>query len=57
MIDQDFIDHEINSISSEFGIILNALTERLRRTTADFVKLKAEYDQLKTEFEKLKRAN
>ena len=57
LIDQDFIDHEVNRISSEFGVILNALTERLRKTTANFVNLKAEYDQLKTEYEKLKRAN
>ena len=57
LIDQDFIDHEINKISSEFGVILNALTERLRKTTADFVDLKAKYEQLKIEYDKLKRAS
>ncbi|HSW62852.1 MAG TPA: cyclic nucleotide-binding domain-containing protein [Dissulfurispiraceae bacterium] len=47
VIDKEFIDSEINKMSYEFSLLLNALAERLRTTTEEYAALKAEHERLK----------
>lgn len=47
VIDKEFIDFEINKMSYEFSLVLNALAERLRTTTEAYATLKAEHERLK----------
>ncbi len=47
VIDKDFLDNEINKTSQEFRTIIKAITERLRTTSFELVKLKGEYIKLK----------
>ncbi|HMK43204.1 MAG TPA: cyclic nucleotide-binding domain-containing protein [Dissulfurispiraceae bacterium] len=46
IIDKEFLDYELNKMSYEFTLVLNALAERLRRTTEDYAELKAEYQRV-----------
>ncbi|MBF0321114.1 MAG: cyclic nucleotide-binding domain-containing protein [Nitrospirae bacterium] len=39
LFDRDYLDTEINKTSEDFRIILRALTERLRNTTAKYTNL------------------
>ncbi|KAF0185184.1 MAG: cyclic nucleotide-binding protein [Nitrospirae bacterium] len=47
VIDKEFIDSEINKMSYEFSLLLNALAERLRTTIEEYAALKAEHERLK----------
>lgn len=49
VLDKDFLDTEWNKTSSEFRLIMKALTERLKKTTAELVNVKSELLRLKAE--------
>ncbi|MBF0566450.1 MAG: cyclic nucleotide-binding domain-containing protein [Nitrospirae bacterium] len=53
LIDKDFLEEEINKTSGDFRLILLTITERLRKTTFQLVKLIVENHKLKVENEKL----
>lgn len=40
ILDKDFLENEINKTSEDFRLILNAITERLRKTTGELMSLK-----------------
>lgn len=40
ILDKDFLENEINKTSEDFRLIINALTERLRKTTSELMNLK-----------------
>lgn len=48
VVDKEFLEYEINKMSYEFSLVLNALAERLRTTTEAYAQLKREYEQLKS---------
>lgn len=48
VIDKEFLEYEVNKMSYEFSLVLNALAERLRKTTEAYAELKAENDRLKS---------
>lgn len=47
VVDKEFLEYEINKMSYEFSLVLNALAERLRTTTEAYAALKSEYDRMK----------
>ncbi|NLI29187.1 MAG: cyclic nucleotide-binding domain-containing protein [Nitrospiraceae bacterium] len=47
VIDKEFLEYEINKMSYEFSLVLNALAERLRKTTEEYAALKSENERLK----------
>lgn len=56
VIDKEFIDSEINKMSYEFSLLLNALAERLRTTIEEYAALKAEHERLKEKIGTASRA-
>ncbi|TAN43757.1 MAG: cyclic nucleotide-binding domain-containing protein [Nitrospirae bacterium] len=49
VLDKDFLDSEWNKTSSEFRLIMRALTERLKKTTAELINVRSELLRLKSE--------
>ncbi|MBI2877395.1 MAG: cyclic nucleotide-binding domain-containing protein [Candidatus Tectomicrobia bacterium] len=47
LLDKDILEDEVNKMSSDFRIVMKALTKRLRETTSQLVNLTKEYHKLK----------
>jgi CRP/FNR family transcriptional regulator len=48
VVDKEFLEYEINKMSYEFSLVLNALAERLRTATEEYAALKIEHERLKS---------